>query len=141
MRCKSVSISSCTMYTSSNSSADGGGGIRSIMRMTYSGVSGVKGAGKMGGRMCERKVFSRDLDQCHGKASRHSQRTFSCSNFFISFISLRMRLASTLSSNARRIFLMATFVPLFSSKALITTPYAPWPIGRISLNREGISNC
>lgn len=35
--------------------------------------------------------------------------TFSCVNFFINLISLKIRLASTGSSNALVIFLMATF--------------------------------
>jgi len=56
----------------------------------------------------------------------HSKKlTFSCENFFISLISRRIRFASTGSSKALEIFLIATFSPVSLSRADITTPYAP----------------
>lgn len=58
--------------------------------------------------------------------------TFSWSNFLSSVISRRIRFASTRSSNALVIFLMATFCPVSVLSADITTPYAPCPIGLIS---------
>lgn len=44
--------------------------------------------------------------------STQRQRTFSCLNFLSSLISLKMRLASTASSNALGTFLMATLTPV-----------------------------
>ena len=56
---------------------------------------------------------------------RFALLTFSCENFFISLISRKMRFASTGSSKALDIFLIATFSPVSLSKAEMTTPYAP----------------
>lgn len=66
--------------------------------------------------------------------------TFSWENFFISLISLSILLASIGSSNALDIFLIATFSPVSLSKAEITTPYAPWPIGLIKEYLDLICN-
>jgi hypothetical protein len=48
--------------------------------------------------------------------------TFSCENFFINLISRKILLASTGSSNALEIFLIATLSPVSLSNAEMTTP-------------------
>ena len=54
--------------------------------------------------------------------------TFSCWRCWSSLISRKMRFASTMSSNARGIFLIATFCPVSVLRQEMTTPYAPCPI-------------